>query len=241
MKKYRNKYQGQRAWIVGNGPSLDRTPLDRLVGEYAFGINRIGQHFDKTEWRPCFYICSTSYSSEPDYKADVIRAIECSQLTFINSKLMSILADEIPPGHSRKVHWLEYLYASSEYRHVDPDPDWWNPVTIEEGKIANFGTSAFACSQILAYMGFNPIYLIGCDLGYKAFIAGEPDPNHFGDDYESGAFQRPQDVHDLDNPRYILSHEIMVYGARKMGIRIFNATLGGELEVYERVDFFDVV
>jgi hypothetical protein len=140
-----------------------------------------------------------------------------------------------------RIYWLECLYSSSEYRHIDPDPEWWNPVSIEEGKIGNFGTSAFACSQILAYMGFNPIFLIGCDLGYKAFAPGEPDPNHFGKSYESGVFQRPQVIHNIDNPRYIESHKIIKRQAQRMGIKIYNASLGGELEVYERVDFYDVI
>jgi hypothetical protein len=233
IKKYRNKYQGQRAWIVGNGPSIDRTPLDRLAEEYTFGINRIGQ----TGFVPTLYFCSTGYIGEAEYRADVVKTIDGCGLPFVCSNLMPILAREV----GREIFWLECYFSSSEYRYVDPDPEWWNPVSIEEGKIANYGTSVFACSQILAYMGFNPIFLVGCDLGYREFQLGQRDPNHFGENYESGKFHRPQAVHDIDNPRYILSHGIIRNQAKKMGIDIYNATLGGELEVYERVEFFDVV
>ena len=237
IEQYRNKYQGQRAWIVGNGPSLDRTPLDRLAGEYAFGINRIGSKFDKTNWRPTFFICSTGYVADTDYQKDVLRAIDESSLAFISPHLKPILGTKV----TKDVHWVELRYSASNYRHIEPEDDWWNPVNIENGFIGNFGTSAFGCSELLVYMGFNPIFLIGCDLGYKEFQLGQKDPNHFGEQYESGKFHRPQTIHDYDNARYILSHEIMKKQAKKMGVDIYNATLGGELEVYDRVDFFDVV
>ncbi|PJH75111.1 MAG: hypothetical protein CO064_08410, partial [Anaerolineae bacterium CG_4_9_14_0_8_um_filter_58_9] len=34
-------HRGQRAFIIGNGPSLRQTDLTKLRGEYTFGMNRI--------------------------------------------------------------------------------------------------------------------------------------------------------------------------------------------------------
>ena len=38
---YQDKHQGQRCFIIGNGPSLRQTDLSRLRGEFTFGLNRI--------------------------------------------------------------------------------------------------------------------------------------------------------------------------------------------------------
>jgi hypothetical protein len=237
IEGWRGKFQGQRVWIVGSGPSLDKTPLDMLVGEYSFGINRIGSVFDKTTWRPQFFMCATGRVVKEDYRNDVLRAVEACEIAIFCDRLLPVIGDKIPLRHHRKVLWLNCLQNSSE--HNEPQDSWWNPLMIEKGRINNFGTTAFGCTQIAAYLGFSTIVLVGCDMGYKGFKPGEPDPNHYGDNYESKTM--PQAVHDLENPRRYESHEITRRRASKVGIEIVNATLGGDLEAYPRVDFFDLV
>ena len=41
IRAYHKRYQGQRCFIMGNGPSLRLTDLARLKGEVTFGLNRI--------------------------------------------------------------------------------------------------------------------------------------------------------------------------------------------------------
>lgn len=236
FKDYRDKFRGQRAWIVGSGPSLDNTPLDMIQGEYSFGINRIGGVFDRTSWRPQFYMCATTRVVNEEYGKDVIRAVEECDIAIFCDRLVPTISNKIPLGHYSKVLWLRCLQNSSE--HNEPQDDWWNPLMIEEGRINNFGTTAFGCSQIAAYLGFETIIFVGCDMGYKSFKAGEPDPNHFGDHHEIKGMAQP--IHDLENPRRFESHEIIRRRASKVGIRLYNATIGGELEAYERVDFFKI-
>ncbi len=36
-----NIHHGQRCFIIGNGPSLQRTDLTKLKDEFTFGMNRI--------------------------------------------------------------------------------------------------------------------------------------------------------------------------------------------------------
>ncbi len=51
----KNKYKGERIFLIGNGPSLNKTPLELLEDEYTFGVNRIYLLFDRINWRPTFY------------------------------------------------------------------------------------------------------------------------------------------------------------------------------------------
>ena len=56
LKKLRGKYEGQCCFIVGNGPSLTIEDLEKIKCEHCFGFNRIYETFDKTAWRPEFYM-----------------------------------------------------------------------------------------------------------------------------------------------------------------------------------------
>src|SRR5512142_2825775 len=41
LGEWKDKYKGQRAFIIGNGPSLNQTDLSKLRDEFTFGLNRI--------------------------------------------------------------------------------------------------------------------------------------------------------------------------------------------------------
>ena len=53
----RDLYKGQRAFIVGNGPSLNRTPLHLLKDEFTLCFNRFDLMFERLAWRPTMYMC----------------------------------------------------------------------------------------------------------------------------------------------------------------------------------------
>ena len=56
LKKLKNKYEGMRCFIIGNGPSLTIDDLELLEKEHCFAFNRIYETYDKTKWRPEFYM-----------------------------------------------------------------------------------------------------------------------------------------------------------------------------------------
>ena len=58
LTAYKGKYAGKRCFLIGNGPSLRAEDLTKLheSGEVTFAFNRIYNIFDKTPWRPTFYI-----------------------------------------------------------------------------------------------------------------------------------------------------------------------------------------
>ena len=41
LAELKNVHKGQRAFIIGNGPSLKQIDLHKLKGEFTFGLNRI--------------------------------------------------------------------------------------------------------------------------------------------------------------------------------------------------------
>jgi len=95
-------------------------------------------------------------------------------------------------------------------------------------------TVTYVCLQLAVYMGFKEIYLIGVDFNYSANLLDER--NHFSPDYiKPGGTVGNIFVEEVRNAytsakKYADSH----------GLKIYNATRGGKLEVFERVDFDDL-
>jgi len=160
LTEFKNKYQGERCFIIGNGPSLERTDLKKLNEEYSFATNEIHKIYQNTEWRPSFYVCFRNLPRLESLKTNVKLDIPCFFSKEYRSKLDP--KDNI-------------YYINSEYHNDDkynclntpdiPDHaiDYWSDDIVE--KIYWYNTSLYPCYQLANYMGFDEIYLLGCDLG----------------------------------------------------------------------------
>ena len=55
FRKLKDKYKGQRGFVVGNGPSLKIEDLSKLEKEVSIASNKIFMIFKDTPWRPQVY------------------------------------------------------------------------------------------------------------------------------------------------------------------------------------------
>ena len=88
-----------------------------------------------------------------------------------------------------------------------------------------------------AYLeGYNPIYLIGADLGFVGRDGlGEDDPDHFHPQYNTRWADKARAR--MDNETQVDMHTHAREWCEPRNVQILNATLGGELDVYPRVEF----
>ena len=88
-------------------------------------------------------------------------------------------------------------------------------------------------------MGFKEIYLLGIDHSYSKNI--DDQGNHFIKGYYSEEEQKAlkgryhSALYEIDNASK--AFETAERYSRTHGFRIYNATRGGKLEIFERVDF----
>jgi hypothetical protein len=215
-----------RAFVVGNGPSLNKTNLDLLIGEPSFGVNRIAGIYASTHWRPTYYVRAEEASTGYDptvYSRDleIHRDLSCE-----------IWANEFfireANGIRSSGQWRQIRGCAHYNMHFD-SPDC--PCSYHLPRLCTFGSSVNVAIQIaLGIMEFETVYLVGCDMGYR-----ENAVNHFDANYTNG-------VGELRDARYteldiLAAHMI---AARTWPGRIRNATAGGSLEVYPRVRLEDV-
>lgn len=214
----------KRAFVVGNGPSLSKTNLDMLKGEVSFATNRISLIYDRTEWRPDYYLRAEGFElyNEPDPSLwqDDIRY-------HLDHPDVEVYANAYFSKHlGTSSHGVKRLGLCTHYtKHFDSDecPYMWHlPV------ICSYGSSVNVAIQLAVTMGYGPIYLIGCDLGYR-----DGEPSHFTDEYEKGYEDMLRSARHA-NLDTLMAHIIAL---RSSPVPIYNATIGGELEVYERVSY----
>ena len=212
-----------RAFIVGNGKSLNQTNLNLLKNEVSFAVNGIAAIYPKTEWRPTYYIRAEEATTGADstaYKRDmeIHRDLGCEIWAneFFTNKVDGILNS----GKYRQIR------ACSHYSMHFNNPD--TPHLYHLPRLCTFGSSVNVAIQIaLGILNFDKVYLVGCDMGYK-----EGESNHFSETYTDGIGEaRSARLNELD---ILAAHMIC---ARSFPDRIYNATIGGSLDVYPRVDF----
>lgn len=231
IKNFKNKYEGQSCVIVGNGSSLNGMDLSKLNGKSTFGLNRISLIYDKKNWKPSFFVSVTSNFNIDDWRNSIMKSVNDPDIiSFItmdyNNKIQSeginIVTDPIT---------LRCTGDGARYKSY-PDEFWSN----DPSKIVyKYGSSILVPLQLAKYMGFKTIYLIGCDLGFKKYPHNE-DGNHFDTNYNT-----PGCTPDALNYNMVMAHKLAKRMCEKDGIKIYNATEGGDLDVYDRVKFDDII
>lgn len=243
LSTLKNRFKGERIFIIGNGPSINKMPLHLLKDEFTFGVNRIYLLYDKITWRPTFYTAN-DWRVVPDV-ADEINALTGSTF-FFDQRFRGLLRE------GPDVYFYDHAGAPSAATAAERGFSYDLSVGARGA-----GSVVGSAIQIAFHLGFDPIYLIGCDLGYRVLDSviqegvdrfgngvklhltstRDDDPNHFDPSY----FGSGRRWHDPNVKRMVEGHQQCRLGIESAGRRIYNATVGGELDVYERVDFVEVV
>lgn len=229
----RGAYAGERAFLIGNGPSLNRTPLYLLGDEYTMAFNRFDLMLERIGWIPSFYSVADDRVLEDiiDTANDMSRIVDHAFFPDIHPYNVDF-RDRIIKRPN--VHWL----------HLDS--------TRFSASLPSCGinkTVANVGLQILAHLGFTEIYLIGLDMDYGIPAASkienarditgteDNDDNHFDPRY----FGRGRKYHvPMLDETFVKFREARQF-LESRGITVFNATKGGKLEEFRRVEFETVL
>lgn len=90
-------------------------------------------------------------------------------------------------------------------------------------------TVVYSCIQLAAYMGFHEIYLIGTDCNY---VIGSKN-NYFWASSEKDMMN-----HEMD--KIFMGYQAAKRYADAHGIKIWNATRGGNLEIFDRISIDEI-
>ncbi len=224
----RGLHKGKRAFVLGNGPSLNLSDLSLLRNEITFGVNAIFLNRETMGFYPTYYVVEDEFIAED-------RAAEINQLkgpTKFFGNYVSYCIQDHPD-----VIWLN---LRMDYGPYSGFPHFSRNVarTVWVG-----GTVSYVCLQLAYTMGFREVYLVGFDHSYKipadAQIEGEAirsqseDPNHFNAAYFGRGYRWHDPMVERMEEAFCRAREVYEASGRK----IFNATVGGKLEVFDRIDY----
>lgn len=219
LKKFKNRHSGERCFVIATGPSLKMDDLEKLRvhGEWTVSVNRIYLAFGQTKWRPDYYIVSDPYcigESEKEIKKISVRN------KFVSDMYPGFWDKDVPENvYQYHCHFScvkNYLPAYSE---------------DIEYRIYGCATVTYEAIQLATYMGFREIYLLGVDFDFKENYKDASNhfvKNYYNEESKTGVFAKEQQLRAYRSAKQY---------AQNHGIRIYNATRGGKLEVFERVDF----
>jgi hypothetical protein len=225
---FKRQHKGQRAFVIGNGPSLNQCDLSLLQNEVTFGVNAIYLNHERMGFYPTYYVVEDEFVAED-------RAHEINRLS----------------GPTKFFgNYINYCIQSQ------PDVVWLN-LRMDYGSYPGFprfsrnaartvwvgGTVTYVCLQLAYYMGFAEVYLIGFDHSYQipidakiegtGILSQSSDPNHFDLNYFGKGYRWHDPMVERMEQAFQRARGVYEGSQRK----ILNATVGGKLEVFERVDY----
>lgn len=229
-KRLKGLHKGKRCFIIGNGPSIKDQDLTLLKDEYTFVTNYFILHDLAAEINPNFYCIVDNALHEGRFPIE--------QLFKIDEKLPNSTCFF---RYKAKKHVEKNgIFENSKVRYLKNKAylnELWNINMRLNGCIPGTVNVIHTCIIIAAYMGFEEIYLLGCDS--TLYI---PRPDHF---YNATELEKTIEVN-MDEKLFYTSYMFKSYSIIKRlfnrkKIKIYNATNGGVLDVFPRVRFEEII
>lgn len=211
----------RRLFIIATGPSLRIADLEKLQQhqEMTMGVNMVFHVFDRTSWRPEYYLMQ-DINGLKEYEKE-IRELTIPYV-FLSDSGVAGWSDQKLNSNMHLFHMTSH--ARNGWPRISGD------ITRY---VSTGGTVILSCLQIAFYMGIREIYLLGADCSY-GYMSKDCN-SHFITDYCKQDDQQKNVP--FDHNEVFIGYQAARYYAREHGIKVFNATRGGRLEVFERVDF----
>jgi|LauGreDrversion4_2_1035121.scaffolds.fasta_scaffold168580_1 hypothetical protein len=237
--------------IVGNGPSLLKTPMNFKYPSFA--MNRISLLYQQTSWRPDYFLCTTTNIADQDWRSDIVKSIDLGIPCFVWENLLEYL----PRSYSNVV---PIRCAFGDVVTNQPSLSLWCSDPLNK-PLSKFGTSLLVAVQLAVFMRYKNIYLVGCDLGFKdPFLLHRvvnklvnytnkltkffdfklkikfDDSNHFSSSYGTPGFSSK-----VLNQNMTCAHEIIKLASTTYGFHVYNASLSGGLVIHDSVDIKTII
>lgn len=230
----RDIHKGKRCFIIGNGPSLTISDLELLRNEVTFASNKIYLAFPETNWRPTYYNSEDILVLEQN--SEIIKQIE-DPLMFFPQSAIDVIGDK----HNAIFYNVITIGDPLEPLKNKLFPGFSSNITAG----INWGsTVVYSQIQIAAYLGFTEIYLLGIDFRFslpeqkeKNVYISEGELNHFHKDYRKKGEKWFQPNLDVQKRSFDLAKSF----CEERKLNIYNATRGGDLEIFTRKKLEEVI
>lgn len=218
LRALKDKYQGERCVVIGNGPSLRKTDIQKIRSEYTFGMNRIYLAWEEWGFSTSFYISVNDLVIE-----QCVQEIQSlSMPLFLAWRAHRWLEPQA------NIHYLYTTYTGPTFA-KDVSKRLWEGATV-----------TYTALQLAYHLGFSTVVLIGVDHSFvskgkpnQTVVSQGDDPNHFNPQYFGKGFR--WQLPDLETSEIAYKIAKQVY--QEDGRQILDATIGGQLDIFPKVDY----
>ena len=226
LRRWKDKHKGDSCILICNGPSLKSVEFSQIdTNKYVlFGLNKIFLGFEQFEISPKYIVA-------------------------VNQKVLEQCADVY--RHLRTVKFVSNRVDTTTISLVHPDPFTYvmntrdlpdNPERFSKDicKYVREGwTVTHVALQLIYYMGFREVNIIGMDHRFQQFVAGREnqasviegeDRDHFHPEYFG--YGQEWDLPDIAESE--ISYAAALQAFQNDGRSIFDCTTGGACTVFPK-------
>jgi len=260
-KSLKNAYRGKRCFILGTGPSIKDFDVAKLKDEYTFAVNDMDKHPRFRELNPKFYgIADTTYfisESKDDFWGKNLQ----HKTEVIPPATRLLLNIKAKPLINQRGIFKDNPITYISYHGIFSDKI---PFNIDLDKTVPYPKNVvLACMMAAVYMGFEELYLLGCEHSYLANPTGLgkiKTVSHFYSTDDEKTIDPVKDTKtikerglqrdvEMSYEKYMVSilqlfrnyrHFFNKVRQRYPRVRIYNATPDTFLDVFPCVDFNDI-
>lgn len=227
IKKFKGIHSGKRAFVIGNGPSLNKIDMTLLKDEVTFGSNRVYLGFKM--WGYNFRYWTT------------IDPLHISQFYQEYNKNLPDEVVKFVPIQYFHLFKLKNCYPINIYYNYKNFPQF----SCDYRFVYEGWTVTYVLLQLAVIMGCNPIYLVGVDYSYSIGDKEKVgDGNKWVDPESKSHFIKGYCAADKGVvwtiPRFDKTDKAFKYAAKfakENGIEIYNATPGSRLQFFPFIDY----
>ncbi|MEN8172255.1 MAG: 6-hydroxymethylpterin diphosphokinase MptE-like protein [Chloroflexota bacterium] len=219
----KDKYKGERCFIIGNGPSLKNTDISKLNKEYTFGMNRIYLAFDDWGFSTSFLVSVNDLVIEQCID-DFLDLQMPRFFSWRSRRFFPPLSDT----NTQRPIFLHSTYTGPKFA-ADARGRLWEGATVTN-----------ICLQLAFHMGFEQAILIGVDHSFSSkgkpnttIVSQGDDSNHFDPRYFGKGFRWQLPDLDTSERGYWLARQAY----EEAGRQVLDATIDGQLQVFPKVKY----
>ena len=233
IKHLKDRHLGEKAVLIGMGPSLRTGDLKKFENYITFACNKIYLAFNETSWRPTYYCVSDTLVAQNNH--EIINKLPLFKI-FRHNTSKYLKGEDIV--------WI---------RDLPFVPKWISKTGLffwKDVHTGSFrgGTVLYMQIQMAIWMGIKEIYIVGADFDFDLskesgeksdvgnVLVNNEESNHFHPNYRKKGETWAKPNLEMQFDAFRLAQDY----AAKNEIKIINASRQSKLKVFERVNFDEV-
>jgi len=247
---YRGRHAGERCFILATGPSITGQDLTLLASETCIAVSHFFLHEDVGRIDPAYHVLAPYH---PPFDFDTLEKLfdglgerYSDRVTYFvgHTPYEYSIAEYLKRNPQRRrpnMHFVDYSGSThlDDYNHGDPAM--WDIA----GSPFLPRTVIYSAIQVAAYMGFTEIYLLGCDHDYLTDMTRVTNHHFYA---EEDGVSDAEHLSGFTTERWFQEYyqrwrqyRLMRDHLASRGVKVYNATAGGMLDVFGRAVYEEVV